>query len=76
MANKALPMKDTIEKNIGSVIVMLTALHKLSIQHENGVDGDTLSIVVEHMSKAGILALDNCLAEIGGAQFGTFRQNA
>lgn len=75
MANKILPMKDEIEKNIGSVIVMLIALRNLAIQHENGVDGDTLSIVVEHMSKAGMLALDNCLADLGCARFGTCDQS-
>jgi len=61
-----------IENELLRVGSIAHAMHGLAVSYENGVSGDTLSVVVECMTKEVVRTLDACIVKMGSCPMGFF----
>lgn len=63
-----------IENKLYEVGAALLAMNRLATAHDVGIDGDTLSIAIEIMTKETLRSVDACIKTVGGAHFGCFSE--
>jgi len=51
--------------HISTANIILETMRKFAVEHENGVDSDSLSVAVEHLSMRAMSELESALELIG-----------
>lgn len=60
-----------IEAQLQKVGAALMAMNRLAVQLDNGVDGETLSVAIETMTKQTYSEIASCVVMLGGADMGS-----
>jgi hypothetical protein len=67
----SVPEAFRIEAKLLKVGDALRAMNRLAVQHDNGVDGETLSVAIETMTKQTYSEIASCVVMLGGADLGS-----